>query len=184
MADVYKQSFKQNYTNNIELSIFNCGLERCAPGQTWGPGIRDHYLIHLVVSGKGVFEVGGRTYEVVPGDLFFARPSQLIRYTADEAQPWEYSWVGFNGACAHKLAAQLPFTDAAPVHRDAVRRRSEQFVQDAEGIPAAVLDDTHLSLIAGGSTRDEDGLALRRVGNAAAVAGKTLDAEGEKLVFL
>ena len=93
MADVYKQSFKQNYTNNIELSIFNCGLERCAPGQTWGPGIRDHYLIHLVVSGKGVFEVGGRTYEVVPGDLFFARPSQLIRYTADEAQPWEYSWV-------------------------------------------------------------------------------------------
>ena len=64
MADVYKQSFKQNYTNNIELSIFNCGLERCAPGQTWGPGIRDHYLIHLVVSGKGVFEVGGRTYEV------------------------------------------------------------------------------------------------------------------------
>ena len=64
MADVYKQSFKQNYTNNIELSIFNCGLERCAPGQTWGPGIRDHYLIHLVLSGKGVFEVGGRTWEV------------------------------------------------------------------------------------------------------------------------
>ena len=26
MPDVYKQSFKQNYTNNIELSIFNCGL--------------------------------------------------------------------------------------------------------------------------------------------------------------
>ena len=42
MADVYKQSFKQSDTNNIELSIFNCGLERCAPGQTWGPGIRDH----------------------------------------------------------------------------------------------------------------------------------------------
>ena len=67
MADVYKQSFKQNYTNNIELSIFNCGIERCAPGQTWGPGIRDHYLIHLVLSGKGVFEVGGRTWEVSQG---------------------------------------------------------------------------------------------------------------------
>ena len=116
MADVYKQSFKQNYTNNIELSIFNCGLERCAPGQTWGPGIRDHYLIHLVVSGKGVFEVGGRTYEVVPGDLFFAKPSQLIRYTADEQQPWEYSWVGFNGACANKLVQQTPFSDLHPVH--------------------------------------------------------------------
>ena len=99
MADVYKQSFKQNYTNNIELSIFNCGIERCAPSKTWGPGIRDHYLIHLVLSGKGEFEVGGRTWQVSTGDLFFARPSQLIRYTADEQYPWEYSWVGFNGAC-------------------------------------------------------------------------------------
>ena len=128
MADVYKQSFKQSDTNNIELSIFNCGLERCAPGQTWGPGIRDHYLIHLVVSGRGVFEVGGKTFAVAPGDLFFAKPSQLIRYTADEQQPWEYSWVGFNGACAHKLAAQLPFTDEAPVHR----------TQDPEGMRAAL----------------------------------------------
>ncbi len=55
MADVYKQSFKQNYTNNIELSIFNCGMERCAPSKTWGPGIRDHYLIHLVRLRQGRF---------------------------------------------------------------------------------------------------------------------------------
>lgn len=117
MADVYKQSFKQqNYTDNIELSIYNCGLEKCAPGKTWGPGIRDHYLIHLVVAGKGVFEADGKTWEAEKGDLFFARPNQLIRYTADEQQPWEYNWVGFNGACAHKLCAQLPFTDNAPVH--------------------------------------------------------------------
>ena len=77
MADVYKQSFKQSDTNNIELSIFNCGLERCAPGQTWGPGIRDHYLIHLVVSGRGVFEVGGKTFAVAPGYLFFAKPAPI-----------------------------------------------------------------------------------------------------------
>ena len=126
MADVYKQSFKQSDTNHIELTIFNCGLERCAPGQTWGPGIRDHDLSHLVGSGRGVFEVGGKTFPVEQGDLFFARPSQLIRYTADEQHPWEYSWVGFNGACAHKLAAQLPFCDDAPVHHtqdpDGMRR--------------------------------------------------------------
>ena len=47
MPEVYKQSFKQNYTNNVDLSVFNCGLERCAPGHTWGPGIRDHYLIQI-----------------------------------------------------------------------------------------------------------------------------------------
>jgi AraC-like DNA-binding protein len=116
MAEVYKQSFKQSYTNNIELSIFNCGLEKCAAGHTWGPGIRDHYLIHLVVAGKGTFQAAGRTWELHPGDLFLASPSQLVAYTADAEQPWEYCWVGFNGACAHTLVSQLPFTDAEPVH--------------------------------------------------------------------
>jgi AraC-like DNA-binding protein len=116
MAEVYKQSFKQSYTNNIELSIFNCGLEKCAAGHTWGPGIRDHYLIHLVVAGKGTFQAAGRTWDLRPGDLFLVSPNQLITYTADAEQPWEYCWVGFNGACAHTLVAQLPFTDAEPVH--------------------------------------------------------------------
>ena len=115
MADVYKQSFKQSDTNNIELSIFNCGLERCAPGQTWGPGIRDHYLIHLVVSGRGVFEVGGKTFAVAPGDLFFAKPSQLIRYTADEQQPWEYSWLGLaKNRSPGATAKVLPPTSNTP----------------------------------------------------------------------
>lgn len=116
MAEVYKQSFKQSYTNNIELSIFNCGLEKCAAGHTWGPGIRDHYLIHLVISGKGTFQSAGHTWGLQTGDLFLAVPNQLVAYTADEQQPWEYCWVGFNGACAHKLVSQLPFTDAEPIH--------------------------------------------------------------------
>ncbi len=116
MADVYKQSFKQNYTDNIELSVFSCGLEKCAAGHTWGPGIRDHYLVHLVVSGKGTYKMGGETYTLETGDLFLVKPSQLNVYSADIDEPWEYCWVGFNGACASKFAAQLPFSDARPVH--------------------------------------------------------------------
>ena len=34
MPEVYKQSFKHNFANNVDLSVFNCGLERCAPGHT------------------------------------------------------------------------------------------------------------------------------------------------------
>ncbi len=116
MAEVYKQSFKQNYTDNVELSIYNCGNEKCAAAHTWGPGIRDHYLIHLVLSGKGTYKVNGETWHLRAGDLFLVKPSQLIVYSADAQDPWEYCWVGFNGACANKLAAQLPFTDLAPIH--------------------------------------------------------------------
>lgn len=111
-----KQSYKQSYTDNVELSIFNCGHEYCQPGHTWGPGVRDHYLIHLVVAGKGVYQVNGASHTLQEGDLFLAKPNQLITYAADETDPWEYYWVGFNGACANKLVQQTPFSDAHPVH--------------------------------------------------------------------
>ena len=116
MSNESKQSYKQSYTDNVELSIFNCGRESCQPGHTWGPGVRDHYLIHLVVSGKGVYQVGGVSHTLQEGDLFLAKPNQLITYAADEADPWEYYWVGFNGACASKLVQQMPFSEARPVH--------------------------------------------------------------------
>ena len=92
-----KQSYKQSYTDNVELSIFNCGHEYCQPGHTWGPGVRDHYLIHLVVAGKGVYQVNGASHTLQEGDLFLAKPN-------------------FNGACANKLVQQTPFSDAHPVH--------------------------------------------------------------------
>ena len=114
MAELQKQSYKQSYTDNVELSIFNCGHEFCRPGHTWGPGVRDHYLIHLVVAGRGVYQVGGAAFSLQEGDLFLAKPNQLITYAADEADPWEYYWVGFNGACANKLVQQTPFTDQHP----------------------------------------------------------------------
>ena len=116
MANTYKQSFKQHYTDNVELSVFNCGLQSCEPEYTWGPGVRDHYLIHYVASGQGLYKVNDVVYHLHQGDVFLAKPSQLIVYTADKEDPWEYYWVGFNGACANKLVLQMPFRDDMPVH--------------------------------------------------------------------
>ena len=39
-----------------------------------------------------------------------------IEYFADNDDPWEYYWVGFNGACANKRVQQTPFSDVQPVH--------------------------------------------------------------------
>jgi len=116
LSSVYKQSFKQTQTNNIELSIYNCGLQSCENGYSWGPGVRDHYLIHYVAAGRGTYVVSGITHEVKSGDIFLAKPSQLITYTADQDDPWEYYWVGFNGSNANKLVAQLPFGAEQPVY--------------------------------------------------------------------
>lgn len=116
MSATYKESFKQSNIENVELSIYNCGLQSCDAGYTWGPGVRDHYLIHYVVSGKGTYTVKNTVYHLQAGDVFLAKPSELITYSADKDDPWEYYWVGFNGSCANKLVGRLPFAESAPVH--------------------------------------------------------------------
>ena len=37
-------------------SIYFCGHEHCQPGHSFGPTVRPHYLIHVVLSGKGIFK--------------------------------------------------------------------------------------------------------------------------------
>ena len=70
------------------------------------------------------------------------------------------------------------------IHRDAVGRGGQQLVQNAEGIPAAVLDDPDPGGVAGGCTRDEDRFAVFRMGDAAAVVGQPLDLQVQQLIFL
>lgn len=116
MSGTYKQSFKQTDIDHIDLSIFNCGQQSCEGGYTWGPGVRDHYLIHYIVRGKGTFSVDRTVYDLGAGDVFLAKPNQLISYSADRGDPWEYYWVGFNGVGANRLVLELPFRDGRPTH--------------------------------------------------------------------
>ncbi len=41
------------YDSNIY--IHQCGQEICLPKHHYGPAVRDHYLIHFVISGKGKY---------------------------------------------------------------------------------------------------------------------------------
>lgn len=80
-----------------ELNPLVAGWQYCKPGHSFGPAIRDFYEIHYVVSGKGYFENENGVYEVTGGKYFIIRPGEKIFYRADDNDPWEYIWIGFNG---------------------------------------------------------------------------------------
>ena len=58
MAVYFKNSYKSDGAA-LPLSVKNVGFQQCTPGYRWGAGVRDHYLIHYVVSGRGTFTGGG-----------------------------------------------------------------------------------------------------------------------------
>ena len=70
MSENYKNSYKATDKELVSLSVYNVGCQRCDPGYQWGPGIRDHYLIHYIISGKGSYRVKGSTHHLEAGDVF------------------------------------------------------------------------------------------------------------------
>ena len=102
-SDFVKHSYKISSKENLSLSVYNTGYQRCEAGYTWGPGTRDHYLFHYVTQGRGSLLTPSGTIQVGTGGLFLIRPAELVTYTASQDDPWSYCWVGFNGTEAHRL---------------------------------------------------------------------------------
>ena len=111
----YKNSYKVTEKELVSLSVYNVGFQNCAPLCQWGPGIRDHYLIHYIISGKGYYKVNDKTYTLTAGDTFLVYPNTEIIYYADENDPWEYAWVGFTGSDALLILQATDFSTKSPV---------------------------------------------------------------------
>lgn len=113
--DSFKFSYKTEEKDIILMNIYNSGYQKCENGYEVGPIVRNRYLIHHVVSGRGYYTVGEKTYVVNTGDTFIIYPGAVVSYCADEEYPWEYYWVGFGGGDVKTLISQTDFTPEAPV---------------------------------------------------------------------
>lgn len=107
---------KETNIRKMPLQIFYCGREACVPGHFWGPAVRPHYLLHVILTGGGAYTTGGKTYTLHGGDAFFIRPMESHFYQADQKNPWEYAWVGFGGYEAETMLAETVFSHN-PIYR-------------------------------------------------------------------
>ena len=102
-------------TQHIHSLIpISSGEERCSPSHAWGAGVRPNYLIHYVISGKGVFYCGQQKFSLQKGQIFVIFPGTIVKYVADEKNPWHYAWVNFAGDEVRELLSRLKITEARP----------------------------------------------------------------------
>ncbi len=96
----YTENFFINDRGFEDLNPVLFGWEQCGSGQSFGPAVRDCYLLHYVLSGGGKFRNERGEYSVSEGQLFLIRPGEITYYAADEKDPWYYIWIGFTGKLA------------------------------------------------------------------------------------
>ena len=90
----YLESTKKEY---VDLCLCFCGIEVCKSSHSFGPAIREHYIIHYILDGKGIYKVGDKVYNLEKNQGFLICPGDLTYYEADNDDPWTYIWVAFNG---------------------------------------------------------------------------------------
>lgn len=112
---------------NTDVEIVQCGHENCVKSHSFGPAVRDHFLIHYVISGWGIFESGSVTYHLKEGGGFLICPDELTYYEADSKTPWEYIWVGFKGVKARELLGRAGLSAKTPVFSD---KKAKSFFED------------------------------------------------------
>ncbi len=85
------------------------GYMPTVPEYSYGPIIRDHYVIHFILRGHGKLVACGREYNAGPGECFAIFPHQITYYQASREEPWEYYWLGFEGEWAEELMRRSGF---------------------------------------------------------------------------
>ncbi|AJH01931.1 AraC family transcriptional regulator [Clostridium beijerinckii] len=92
---------KLEFTSKSKLSraltLYYGGSEVCAHSHSFGPAIRQHYLLHYILNGKGKYYVNNKCYELKKGEGFLICPGKSTYYKADKEDPWEYCWISFDG---------------------------------------------------------------------------------------
>ena len=156
--------------NFLDLRPYQYGWEQCKPLYSFGPFVRNHYLLHYVISGQGLLhsnDADGVTHyhHLHAGQGFLICPGQVNTYRADEDQPWKYVWVEFDGLRAAEYLDAAGLGISQPIYRpkdpamgDAVRDRMLYIASQADASPLHLVGQLCLfldELVRSSATRRE-----------------------------
>lgn len=124
---------KLNLINNLDLKLYYCGTQDCSPNHSWGPAIKEHFKIHYIHKGKGIFRLGNETYHLKEGQGFLISPNAIAYYKADDIEPWSYSWCAFDGINAEGYLKRANLTNSNPIFEynkdDKINKCFEEMIQ-------------------------------------------------------
>ena len=108
--------------NFLDLRLFQYGWEQCEPLHSFGPFVRNHFLFHYVISGKGYLNADGpggvtRRYSLEAGQGFLICPNLVNTYFADQHAPWKYTWLEFGGLRAEEFLSAAGLGPSQPIYR-------------------------------------------------------------------
>lgn len=138
--------FRQDISTNESIRILDCGYHETIQGHYSSQAVVDHYVLHCVVSGKGIYQIHGRTYHLDAGDCFLLIPNVPILYQSDVLDPWVYYWIGFEGMDARQLMKLCNMGSSSPTLRFEPVEELVSIIKPLISLNAASISDTYTAL--------------------------------------
>ena len=138
--------FRPNSSTNETIKILDCGYHETLQGLYSSQKVVDHFVLHCIVRGKGIYQVHGQTYHLSANDCFLFLPNVPIRYQSDPEDPWVYYWVGFDGTDALELMQMCNITYQNPIlHYHSVQELCE-ILKPLTALNASTISDNYIAL--------------------------------------
>ncbi len=99
-----------------KMTMSALGEQFCKSGHKHGPQIRENYIFHFAVSGKGIFKAHGKTYRLGANQGFLIGDSTPVYYEADEKEPWHYCWIIFSDKQAENFFKKIGLSAEFPIY--------------------------------------------------------------------
>ncbi len=104
-----------NYTSSDDVQLFEIGHHDCDPSYSYGPVVRNRYILHFVTSGRGMLRLGNREYQISAHQMFLIPSNALAFYQANDETPWSYKWLHIDGPKTIDFLNDLGLSITCPV---------------------------------------------------------------------
>lgn len=112
MADVAIMEYK---TSSKDLYLVSCGWEKCGATHSYGPAVRNYYMLHFILKGQGHYYLNNKHYKLNENQCFLTEPGTVTLYKAEPTNPWTYTWICFNGDYVPHLLKQSNLNTDNPI---------------------------------------------------------------------
>lgn len=99
-----------------DLNMYCCGKRIKTYNHSYGPAVRERFLLTFVNEGEGFMEHNGDFFELKSHDLLVVYPGEKVYYKVNEGTPWSISWIGAYGEFVEKFLNMLQISRENPVY--------------------------------------------------------------------
>lgn len=119
-----------SYLIPSDLNMYYCGKRTDTKNHSYGPQVRDHFLLVYIKKGNAVLSLRNNCIDLRAGQLLCMFPNEKIYYKVNAGSLWSILWIGIYGTQAELYLKNLGITRSNPVYDCPQAEETEKIIDD------------------------------------------------------